>query len=83
MTIPQQYFPTCIKADILEDFKKRENVLKHPTEVSYSSKSPFSNLHTHQKSQNFSDVLITLPFAPKCIHKLQLPLSINQQARMT
>jgi hypothetical protein len=32
-TSPQQYFPSCIRADIMEDFKKRENVLKHPTEV--------------------------------------------------
>jgi hypothetical protein len=76
-TNPQQYFPSCIRADILEDFKKRENVLKHPTEVTYSLKSPFSNLHTQQKSQNFLDVLTSLPFAPKCIHKLQLQLSIN------
>jgi len=78
-TSPQQYFPSCIRADIVEDLKKRENVLKHPTEVSYSSKSPLSNLHTQQKSQNFLDVLTSLPFAPKCIHKLQLQLSVNSK----
>jgi hypothetical protein len=27
-----------IRADIIEDLRKRENVLKHPTEVSYSSR---------------------------------------------
>jgi hypothetical protein len=37
-TSPQQYFPSCIRADIIEDLRKRENVLKHPTEVSYSSR---------------------------------------------
>ena len=36
-TSPQQYFPTCIRADIIGDFKKKENVLKDPTEVSSSS----------------------------------------------
>src|SRR6476620_10028985 len=30
---PQQYFPTCIKADIIENLKKRKNVLVDPTEV--------------------------------------------------
>jgi hypothetical protein len=74
-TSPQQYFPSCIRADIVERFKKRENVLKHPTEVSSSS-----NAIVQQKSQHFLDVLISLPFAPLCIHKLQLQLSVNSES---
>ncbi len=30
-TSPQQYFPTCIKAKIVEDLVKRESVLVDPT----------------------------------------------------
>jgi hypothetical protein len=82
-TSPQQYFPSCIRADIVEDLKKREIVLKDPTEVAYSSKSPISttlvNLHTQQKSQHILDVLTSLPFAPLCIHKLQLQLDIVRE----
>ena len=32
-TSPQQYFPTCIKAEIVEDLVKRNNVLVDPTGV--------------------------------------------------
>jgi hypothetical protein len=30
---PQQYFPTCIKAETIEDLVKRNNVLVNPTGV--------------------------------------------------
>jgi hypothetical protein len=66
---PQQYFPTCIKADIIENLKKRKNVLVDPTEVT-SSNAPLSNVLAQQKSQNILDLLTNLPFAPLCIHKL-------------
>lgn len=86
-TSPQQYFPTCIKADILEGFKKRKNVLVEPTGVnlskdslsSSSSKYPLSNNLEYQKAQSFLDVLTQLPFVPPHIHKLQLMLSIDKQ----
>jgi hypothetical protein len=42
-TSPQQYFPTCKKADVIEDLSKRKNVLVKPTEVT-SSKTLFSQL---------------------------------------
>ena len=32
-TSPQQYFPTCIRADIIEGLKKRKNVRVQPTGV--------------------------------------------------
>jgi mannose/fructose-specific phosphotransferase system component IIA len=78
-TSPQQYFPSCIRADIIEHFKKRDNVLKHPTEVS-SSSNALSHALVQQKSQHFLDVLTSLPFAPLCIHKLQLQLSVNSES---
>jgi hypothetical protein len=93
-TNPQQYFPTCIKADILEGLKKRKNVQVQPTGVSLSkgslnphssSSSSYSSRHSlsdnleHQKAQSFLDVLAHLPFAPLYIHKLQLMLSIDKQ----
>ena len=87
-TNPQQYFPTCIKADIIEGFKKRKNVQVQPTGVnlskgslnpSSSSRHPLSDNLEHQKAQSFLDVLAHLPFAPLYIHKLQLMLSIDKQ----
>jgi len=76
---PQQYFPTCIKADIIENLKKRKNVLVDPTEVT-SSNAPLSNVLAQQLSQNILDLLTNLPFAPLCIHKLQLQLSVSSTA---
>jgi len=74
-TSPQRYFPTCIRADIIEHLKKKENVLKDPTEVS-SSSNALSYALVQQKSQHILDVLTNLQFAPFCIHKLQLQLDI-------
>src|SRR5205807_3522704 len=34
---PQQYFPTCIKAEIIEGLRRRKNVLVKPTGVNQSS----------------------------------------------
>jgi hypothetical protein len=48
-TSPQQYFPTCMKSEIVEDLNKRKNVLVDPTGVdlfappSSQSASPTSN----------------------------------------
>jgi hypothetical protein len=94
-TNPQQYFPTCIKADIIEGFKNRKNVPVEPTGVNLSkgslnphyssSSSPSSSRHPlpdnleHQKAQSFLDVLAHLPFAPLYIHKLLLMLFIDKQ----
>jgi hypothetical protein len=75
-TNPQQYFPACLKADIVENLKKRtNNVLVEPTGSNLiGSTLTGSNLSNHgnalsnalgyQKAQSFLDVLIYLPFAP-------------------
>jgi len=80
-TSPQQFFPNCIRADIIEDLKKRGNVPIHPTGVSPSYSSSFSSKYTieHQKAQTFLEVLTELPFAPPYIHKLQLMLHIDKE----
>ncbi|HEY7080845.1 MAG TPA: hypothetical protein VH500_14170 [Nitrososphaeraceae archaeon] len=83
-TNPQQYFPSCIKADILEDLKKRSrNVRVEPTVCNLSNTSPctysLSNSLEQQKAQGFMDVLIQLPFEPLHVHKLQLMLSMKKE----
>lgn len=82
-TSPQQYFPTCIKAEIIENLK-RKNVLVQPTGVNLStgkhiSKQRLSNALEYQKAQCFLDVLTHLPFTPRYIHKLQLVSLIDKQ----
>ena len=83
-THPQQYFPSCLRAKIIEDLKKRENVPIKPTGVNlFSSASysvaPLSNAFEHQKAQSFLEVLAKLPFAPLYMHKIQLMLSIDKE----
>jgi hypothetical protein len=88
-TNPQQYFPACIKADILEDIKKRSiNVQVEPTVSNLSNPNPsklsncsnaISNTLGCQKAQNFLDVLIQLPFTQLHIHRLLLTLSIDKE----
>ncbi|MFY9794137.1 MAG: hypothetical protein WAJ93_00450, partial [Candidatus Nitrosopolaris sp.] len=74
---PQQYFPTCIKAEIIECLSKRKSVLVKPTEV-MSSKAPLSNLDQH-KAQNLLDILFLAGHSPLYIHKLQLQLSLESR----
>lgn len=89
-TNPQQYFPSCIKSDILENLKKRLNVQIQPTGSNLiGSDLTVSNLPNHgdalsnaigyQKAKSFLDVLIHLPFTQLHIHKLQLILSIDRE----
>ena len=82
---PQEYYATRIKAEILED-KKKKSVHVHPTGVVLStssnratSKHPLSNPLQHQEAQSFLDVLLVLPFRPPHIHRLLLQLSINRE----
>jgi hypothetical protein len=77
-TNPQQYFPSTIKAEIVENLSKRKNVLVNPTGV-IPSKHPLSNTLEAQKAQNFLDILVQLHFAPTYIHKLLLMLSIYKE----
>ena len=69
-TNPQQYFPSCIRAEIIENLNKRNSVLVEPTGVNliHASLSQFSpskrsNMES-QKAQSFLDVLLHIPFAP-------------------
>ena len=76
-TSPQRYYPSILKADILENLKQKGNVLIHLTEV-ISSNAPFSNLVVdQQKAQNLLDALLLLGRYPLYIHKLQLQLSLE------
>src|SRR5215472_6885565 len=73
-TSPQRYYPSMIKADILEDLKQKGNVPIHLTQV-ISSKTPLEQ----QKAQNLSDILNSLGRYPLYIHKLQLQLSLESR----
>jgi len=75
---PQQYYPKCLKAEVNEYIAKKRNVLVQPTGVT-PSKHPLSNALEAQKAQNFLDILLRLPFAPRYIHKLLLMLSIEKE----
>src|SRR5215469_15813129 len=52
---PQRYYPSIIKADILENLKQKGNVPIHLTEL-LSSNTPLSNLVVEQKAQNLYDI---------------------------
>jgi hypothetical protein len=85
-TSPQQYFPTCVRAEIVEGLSKRENVLVNPTGVNHSS-SPLSSLVPPLSNTNDQIILETLeghilpllPTAPSYIHNIHLKLSIIPQ----
>ena len=78
---PQQYFPSCIKAEIIENLKKRKTVHNNqefrPLSTSFSFAN--SNVLQDKKAQIFLDVLLLIPHTPVYIHKLQLIFSINKQ----
>jgi hypothetical protein len=81
---PQQYFPTCIKSEIIENLKRRKIVKNElefqPLSSSISVRNP--NLLQKRKAETFLDVLLLLPFTPAYIHRLFLILNINRQAYM-
>jgi hypothetical protein len=90
---PQQYFPSYMKADIIEVFKKKKSVLVDLTGVDHSNSSTapllssslssrhllLSNDIQYQKAQNFLDVIMFIPFQPPYIHKLQLQLFVDKE----
>jgi hypothetical protein len=87
-TNPQQYFPTSIKPNILENLKKTRIVPVEPTGVNLSTanlesllRSPTSNAIKYQTeiAQSLLEVLLLLPFTPPFMHKLQLLLYIDQK----
>lgn len=88
-TNPQQYFPSCIRADIIGNLKTRTNsVPVQPTGASLpkgtlnqssSSKHNVSSSLEGQKAQSFLDVLLHIPFVPLYMHKLQLMTCIDKE----
>ena len=79
---PQQYFPTCIKSEIIECLSKRKSVLVNPTGVNQSS-SPFSS-PTNTSDQIIlqtleGHILPLLPTAPSHIHNIHLKLTVIPQ----
>ncbi|MGC2680520.1 MAG: hypothetical protein WA323_01545, partial [Candidatus Nitrosopolaris sp.] len=83
---PQQYFSTCIKAEIIEDLSKRKSVLVNPTGVNHFA-SPLSSLVPPVLKTNDQIILETLeghilpllPTEPSYIHNIHLKLSIIPQ----
>jgi hypothetical protein len=78
---PQEYFPTCLRAEILETLKKRKGVPVQATGVNLPKDSIYSlfNAIEHQKAHNFLEALVLLPYAPACIHKLLLMFRLNTE----
>jgi hypothetical protein len=76
-TNPQRFYPSVLRADILENLKQKGNVPIHLTEV-ISSKASLSTLE-EQKAQNLFDILNSLGRCPLYIHKLQLQLSLESR----
>jgi len=84
-TNPQRFYPSLLRADILEKLKQRGNVPIEVTEPSSffscsstSSKAPLSTLE-QQKAQNLIDILYSFGRYPLYIHKLQLQLSLESR----
>ncbi|MFY9871677.1 MAG: hypothetical protein WAK17_18340, partial [Candidatus Nitrosopolaris sp.] len=81
---PQQYFPTCIKAEIIEDQGKRKSVPVNPSGVDLPTPSSSSKLET---ITNFDVVTQTLegyilpllPHAPIFIHNLHFKIQVARE----
>ena len=81
---PQLYFPTCIKAEIVEGLSKRNNVLVDPTGVDLlaqppsSTKSPPSEVDiVNQTLEGY--VLPLLPQAPIFLHNFHFKIGIDPE----
>ncbi|MGE5635217.1 MAG: hypothetical protein ACM3VV_08285 [Deltaproteobacteria bacterium] len=84
-TIPQQYFPSCIKAKIIEDRRKKQNRLIGTTGDSYhtnkgdsSSCYPLCNAIENQIVSSFLTQLSLLPFQPLNIHNIHILTIIDK-----
>ena len=80
-TNPQQYYPRCIKAEIIESAKKKKIAPVQPTGVHRPKDSvyPLSNAIEHQKAHTFLEALVALAYAPPYIHKLLLMFHLNTE----
>jgi hypothetical protein len=80
-TNPQRFYPSILKADILEKLKQKGNVPIEVTEPSsfFSCSSTLGPLSTleEQKAQNLFDMFYSFGRCPLYIHKLQLQLSLE------
>jgi hypothetical protein len=78
-TIPQQYFPSSIKATIIEN---KRNRLIEPTGVSYNNKAsyycPLHHAIEQQIVQSFLTQLYLLPFQPLNMHNIHLWTNIDK-----
>jgi hypothetical protein len=71
---PQKFYPTCLRAEVIEYLYKKKIVPVDPTGV-----TSYSNPLELQKAQTFLEVLLMLPFAPPHIHKILLMLNIDRE----
>jgi hypothetical protein len=78
---PQEYFAACMKAEILENLKKRKSVPVQVSGVNLPKYSiyPLSNAIEHQNADTFLEVLVALAYAPPYIHKLLLMFHLNPE----
>ena len=73
---PQEYLPSCIKAEIIEDLNKRKNVQVKPTGVTHSSVLTSSDSIDQTLEGH---VLPLLPVAPLHIHNIHLKTKISTE----
>ncbi len=73
---PQEYFPTCIKAEIIKDLNKRKNAPVMPTGVTHSSVLTSSDCIDQTLEGH---VLPLLPVAPLHIHNIHLKTKISTE----
>jgi hypothetical protein len=77
-TIPQQYFPSCIRATIIENKRNRPI---DPTGVNYNNKTsqyPLDNAVEQQIIQSFLTQLYLLPFQPLNMHNIHMRTVIDK-----
>ena len=83
-TCPQKYYPASVKADVIEDLKKKK-VLTDPTEVTTSlitpfskSRHPLSSVIEAGKANSFLEALLLIPYQPAYIHNIHLQVNIDR-----
>jgi hypothetical protein len=77
---PQRYYPSCLRADVLE-YLKHKIVQVRPTVPTGTTRHPLYEAIEHQKAQNLLDVLVSIGYndTPLYVHKLQLHLVIDKE----
>jgi len=76
---PQEYFPSCIKAEILENLKKKKSVNSNSSEIIPFQKFAIAAAMEYQRAQNFLEALLLLTHRSLHIHRLLLVCNINRQ----